>query len=72
LRRWHRLAIAKHSIVEWNGRPVRSVRKGFASAVNAAMLEHRYGHHHPDFQREAAAAVSTSPKLPGRNGTETP
>jgi len=38
LRRWHRLGIAIHAVVEWNGRPVRSVRKGFASAVNAPGL----------------------------------
>ena len=102
LRRWQRLGIATHSVVEWNGKPVRSVRKGFAAAVKAAklpvsgsekitphvlrhtaatwamqqgadlwqaagflgmtveMLQDRYGHHHPDFQVEAARAVSTS------------
>jgi integrase len=100
LRRWHRLGIAKQAVVEWNGKPVRSVRKAFATAVKAAgldglgitphvlrhtaatwamqgggdlwqiagflgmtveMLERTYGHHHPDFQREAAAAVTRSP-----------
>ena len=103
LRRWHRLGIAKHAVIEWNGKPVRSVRKGFAAAVAAAglptsgrdkvtphvlrhtaatwamqkgaslwqaagflgmtveMLQHRYGHHHPDFQRDAAEAVASSP-----------
>jgi integrase len=92
LRRWERLGIAGHAIVEWNGKPVQSVRKGFAAAVTAAglpdeitphalrhtaatwamqngadlwqaagmlgmspeMLRDRYGHHHPDFQRDAA------------------
>jgi integrase len=103
LRRWQRLGIASHAVVEWNGKPVRSVRKGFAAAVTAAglpttgadritphvlrhtaatwamqngadlwqaagflgmtveMLQDRYGHHHPDFQREAADAVASSP-----------
>jgi integrase len=96
LRRWERLGIATHAVVEWNGKPVRSVRKGFAAAARAAglpiagadkitphalrhtaatwamqcgadlwqaagmfgmtveMLQERYGHHHPDFQRDAA------------------
>jgi integrase len=96
LRRWERLCIATHAVVEWNGKPVRSVRKGFAAAARAAglpiagadkvtphvlrhtaatwamqcgadlwqaagmfgmtveMLQERYGHHHPDFQRDAA------------------
>jgi len=99
LRRWERLGIAKRAVVEWNGKPVRSVRKGFAAAVRAAglddtvtphvlrhtaatwamqngadlwqaagflgmtaeLLQGRYGHHHPDFQREAAEAVTGSP-----------
>jgi len=38
LRRWQRLGIATHAVVEWNGKPVRSVRKGFAAAVKAAGL----------------------------------
>jgi integrase len=38
LRRWERLGISTHSVIEWNGKPVRSVRKGFASAVRAAGL----------------------------------
>jgi integrase len=38
LRRWHRLGIATHAFVEWNGKPVRSVRKGFAAAAAAAGL----------------------------------
>jgi integrase len=36
LRRWHRLGIAQHAVVEWNGKPVKSVRKGFGTAVKAA------------------------------------
>ena len=103
LRRWHRLGIAKHAVIEWNGMPVRSVRKGFAAAVKAAgiqshvtphvlrhtaatwamqngadlwetagflgmtveMLEGRYGHHHPAFQREAADAITN--RRPGQD-----
>jgi integrase len=107
LRRWHRLGISTHAVVEWNGKPVRSVRKGFAAAVKSAgldkhvtphtlrhtaatwamqngadlwqaagflgmtveMLEDRYGHHHPDFQREAAHAITnrTSGQIRDRN-----
>ena len=103
LRRWQRLGMATHAIVEWNGEPVRSVRKGFAAAVKGArldqqvtphvlrhtaatwamqngadlwqaagflgmtvqMLEDRYGHHHPDFQRQAADAVTS--RTPGQS-----
>lgn len=103
LRRWHQRGIATHAVIEWNGKPVRSVRRGFAAAVKAAglplagpdritphvlrhtaatwamrqgadlwqaagflgmtveMLQDRYGHHHPDFQVDAARAVSASP-----------
>jgi integrase len=96
LRRWQRLGIAQHAAVEWNGKPVKSVRKAFANAVRAAgidkhvtphtlrhtsatwmmrdganlweaagflgmtaeMLERTYGHHHPDFQVDAARAAA--------------
>ena len=108
LRRWQRLGIAKQAVVEWNGKPVRSVRKAFAAAVKAAgldglgitphilrhtaatwamqdggdlwqtagflgmtveILERVYGHHHPDFQRDAAAAVT---RLPGQKRDRNP
>lgn len=36
MRRWHRLGIATHAVVQWNGKPVSSVRKGFSVAVAAA------------------------------------
>jgi integrase len=104
LRRWRRLGIATHAVVEWNGKPARSVKKSFAAAVKAAglpttgldrvtphvlrhtaatwlmqrgvdlwqaagflgmtveMLRERYGHHHPDFQADAARAIGASPK----------
>jgi integrase len=96
LKRWERLGIAKHAVVEWNGKPVRSVRKAFAAAVASAGVEKHvtphtlrhtaatwtmqagvnlwtaagflgmtvetlqevYGHHHPDFQSDAAQGVS--------------
>jgi integrase len=99
LRRWQRLGIAERAVVEWNGKPVRSVRKAFAAAVKAGGLDDRitphvlrhtaatwamqqggdvwqiagflgltvetlervYGHHHPDYQRDAADAVARSP-----------
>jgi integrase len=100
LRRWKRLGLSRKAVIEWNGAPVQSVRKGFEAAVKAAglgadvtphilrhtcatwlmqkgvdlwdaagflgmtvqQLEATYGHHHPDFQREAAEALG------GQNG----
>lgn len=38
VRRWHRQGIARSHVVEWNGRPVGEVNKGFAAAVRAAGL----------------------------------
>ena len=38
LRRWSRRGLAKGSVVEWNGKAVESVRKGFEAAVRAAGL----------------------------------
>jgi integrase len=38
LRRWQRHGLAKGSVVEWNGKAVGSVRKGFEAAVRAAGL----------------------------------
>lgn len=95
IRRWERLGLARHAVVEWNGKPVQSVRKAFAAAVKAAglradvtphvlrhtcatwlmqrgvnlwdaagflgmtvqQLEQGYGHHHPDYQGDAIAAL---------------
>jgi hypothetical protein len=102
LRRGSRLGIAKTHFVEWNGKPVASVKTGFASAVRIAGLDvatgnvtphtlrhtaatwlmqrgapmwqaagflgmsektlrDTYGHHHPDFLREAANAIGSRP-----------
>ena len=97
LRRWHRLGIAKQHFVEFNGKPVKSVKTAFKSAVTLAGLTGRitphtlrhtsatwlmqlgvpiwdaagflgmsektlrdtYGHHHPDYLRTAATAISS-------------
>ena len=42
LRRWKRLGIARHAVVEWNGKPVASVRKSFARQT---LGRHRPPHH---------------------------
>jgi integrase len=98
MRRWARLGIAE-AFVEWNGKAVKSVKTGFASAVKLSglslaegpisphtlrhtaatwLMQRRadpwqaagflgmslkvlldtYGHHHPDYMREAAAAIT--------------
>jgi integrase len=44
LRRWQRLGIAREHFVEWRGRAVVSVKTGFASAVEAAGIEHASPH----------------------------
>jgi hypothetical protein len=36
MRRWARLGFARRAVVEWNGKSVKSVRKGFEAAVRAA------------------------------------
>jgi integrase len=46
MRRWDRLGLCKHAVVEWNGRPIKSFGKGFARAVAAAGLDpHRITPH---------------------------
>jgi integrase len=52
LRRWKQLGIAHHAVVEWNGKPVVSVRKSFAAAVRAAGIER---HVTPHICRHTAA-----------------
>jgi integrase len=104
LRRWQRRGLARKAVVEWNRKPVESVRKGFAAAARAAglgpevtphilrhtcatwlmqqgvnlwdaagflgmtmqQLEQGYGHHHPDYQEEAVAALG------GQHGARNP
>jgi len=99
LRRWERLGTARNFVVEWNGKPVKSVRKAWKSACEEAglgedvvrhTLRHtaatwlalngtdtgkaadflgmsvetfnkHYRHHHPDYQREAAANICRPP-----------
>jgi integrase len=39
LRRWHRLGISKHSVVEFNGKPVARVSKAWPRVVEAAGLK---------------------------------
>jgi len=39
LRRWHARGISVLHFVEWNGKPVRSVKTGFATAVRLAKLD---------------------------------
>ena len=52
LRRWKRLGIARHAVVEWNGKPVASVRKSFAAAVPVARIDR---HVTPHILRHTAA-----------------
>jgi integrase len=52
LRRWNRLGIARHAVVEWNGKPVASVRKSFAAAARAAKINR---HITPHICRHTAA-----------------
>ncbi|MFC4922431.1 MULTISPECIES: tyrosine-type recombinase/integrase [Bradyrhizobium] len=55
LRRWSRLGIAQSHFVEWNGRPVASVKTGFASAVHLAKLDVTIGNVTPHTLRHRAA-----------------
>jgi integrase len=55
LRRWARLGIAKSHFVEWNGKPVASVKTGFASAVRIAGLDVATGNVTPHTLRHTAA-----------------
>jgi integrase len=52
LRRWKRLGIAKHAVVEWNGRPIASVRTSFEAAAKAAGIDR---HITPHILRHTAA-----------------
>jgi integrase len=39
MRRWHRLGISNHSVLEWCGKPVKNVRRGFVAARETAGLD---------------------------------
>jgi integrase len=39
IRRWQRLGISTKAVVEWQGQPIKSVKNGWASAVEAAGLK---------------------------------
>lgn len=55
LRRWSRLGIAKGHFVEWNSKPVASVKTGFASAVRLAKPDVTVGNVIPHTLRHTAA-----------------
>jgi integrase len=55
LRRWSRLGISKSHFVEWNGKPVSSVKTGFGSAVRIAGLDVNVGNVTPQTLRHTAA-----------------
>jgi site-specific recombinase XerC len=38
MRRWKRRGLSRQAVIEWNGEPVASVRKGFAAAARGAGL----------------------------------
>jgi integrase len=44
LRRWERLGLAKDCFVEWEGKPVKSVKTAFATAIRKAGIEHASPH----------------------------
>ena len=109
LRRWVRLGIAKNFLVEWQGKPIKSVRtawnnareeaglgedvvrhtlrhtaatwlmqgktspweaSGFLGMSVETLIKH-YGHHHPDYQQEAAANICRPPmNRPGMRRTD--
>jgi integrase len=55
MRRWARLGISKSYFVEWAGKPVASVKTGFASAVRIAGLDVAVGNVTPHTLRHTAA-----------------
>jgi integrase len=55
MRRWARQGVARAHFVEWNGRPVASVKTGFASAVRIAKLDVTAGNVTPHTLRHTAA-----------------
>jgi integrase len=112
MRRWTRRGVVRSHFVEWNGRPVKSVKTGFATAVRLSglslkegkisphtlrhtaatwLMQRRadpwqasgflgmsvkvlldtYGHHHPDYMREAAAAITSKDRKQNVSVVET-
>jgi integrase len=57
LRRWSRFGISKSHFVEWNGKPVASVKTGFASAVRLAKLDVKVGNVTPHTLRGVQAGA---------------
>ena len=55
MRRWYRLGIAETHFVEFNGKPVESVKTGFARAVRLAGLNTGNGNVTPHTLRHTAA-----------------
>lgn len=55
MRRWVRLGIVKESFVEWNGKPIASVKKGFGRGVALAKLSTETGNVTPHTLRHTAA-----------------
>lgn len=55
MRRWDRLGIAKHHFVEFNGRPVISVKKAFRTVVKLARIDTSNGAVTPHTLRHTAA-----------------
>src|SRR3982074_1459616 len=55
VKRWVRLGMAKSHFVEWNGKPISSVKTGFGSAVRLAGLGGAAGNVTPHTLRHTAA-----------------
>jgi integrase len=55
LERWARLGISRSHFVEWNGKPVLSVKTGFASGLRLAGLDLTIGNVTPHTLRHTAA-----------------
>lgn len=55
MRRWVRLGIAKEHFVEWNGKPVLSVKKGFRKTISLTEIDLSAGNVTPHTLRHTAA-----------------
>lgn len=70
IRRWSELGLCKNAVVEWNGKPVLRVTKGFARAVKDAKLTgsvtpHTLRHTAATWMKEAGAETSDVAKYLG-------